>query len=257
MRKRNSNNVEGFWFSYIDAIAIFASIFIIYFSVTYLKNIKSIQFSNKREEAFRELEKLGAKPKPSIEEGGWIITVADSILFPHNSIEVTLIGKEYLNNICNKLKLFTIDDDIRKTIKVIVGGHADTTGQEIYNLFISDFRANNVAAIIQNNIEDINISTIPYGEKRAEHSLNRENRRTTITIQVIAVEHIKDDSTSYQKYKTISNKEFKRITRKFVGPPHQLSKKNILIESIELETINIDSIRKFPSKKNMKPIETF
>lgn len=256
MRKKANNNVEGFWFSYIDAIAIFASIFIIYFSITYLKNIKSIQFSNKREEAFKELEALGAKPKPSINEGGWIITIADSILFPHDSVEISESGKKYLKEICNKLKIFTNDIDIRKTIKINIGGHADTTGTEMYNLFLSEYRANNVAAIIQGNIEQINISIIPYGEKRAVHRRNKDNRRITITIQVIAIEHINDNSEVNNEFPYITDEAFKKIKSRNIITSKRLSN-NTKEKSVQLEKIDFDKIDFYQKKEKNKQIEAF
>ena len=197
---KSERSVSGFWFSYIDSLAIIASIFLIllicYMGEKVIRDKPVINFHERMKEMSPKLESLGAKPEPSFEKGGWILTIADSILFNFDSADITSDGNKFIGKVGNILNKLIPNSDIYNFFRVIVGGHADSTGKEDYNLNLSDRRANNVAYFLRRKLPNISMEAIGYGEKfpKPNAITNKENRRITIILQPIATIYLESGS---------------------------------------------------------------
>ncbi len=192
MTNNNQSNstISGFWFSYIDSLTILASIFLILFIVVSVRQSiadrKFNTFIKAWDTAEARLDSLKANPVLSPESGGWLLNIAENILFDSDSASISERGFEYLREVGQILNDFTKAAPVENSMRIVVGGHADTTYIESYNLWLSDQRANNVANELKKTMPDIFMEAIGYGEKFPKKTY-KESRRITIVIQPISV----------------------------------------------------------------------
>lgn len=125
----------------------------------------------------QELEDLEAKQT----DRGLLVTIGD-VLFDVDGAELQPGGVEQIRRIASVLQ----DDPSRR---VIIEGHTDSTGNEGYNLQLSEERANAVeAALIRAGVASERISARGYGEAYPvatnDHQSGRQqNRRVELIIQ--------------------------------------------------------------------------
>ena len=201
---------EGFWLSYIDVITVLVCIFLLLYIFTATRNSemqqqldryamasKEIkQFSDAWQAAEDKLRDMKANPYVDIKSGGWRLEIAEEILFDSESAELSKDGIDKIRKIGKILRDFIQTSDlVKKTIRIVVGGHCDPSGYKSLNLNLSDDRANNVAKQLKAILQDTNvfIETIGYGSRYLKPNAGsyREHRRITITIQPIAVDYLK------------------------------------------------------------------
>lgn len=229
----DNNSASGFWFSYIDSLTVIASIFLILFITVFseiiIKDEIKVRYINARENAFSKLGNLLGEGtlEESINDGGWRITIADDILFSPNSAEVKTKGIKLIKKIAVILKNdFFINNEMIKSTRLIIGGHADTTRHQTWNdvileeknLFLSTRRANSVAKLLRQDLPNIIIEAIGYGHHKPKPGAksNRENRRISIVLQPIAAEYFKSDTTiTPKKFDYMSDSKYKKITRTY------------------------------------------
>lgn len=221
--RHDNSSEEGFWFSYIDVFTVLAALFFILFiylvaekALYYprmddvraentalrdsldemsefveearIRNRDMIEFSNAWDTAFDRLKALNAEPEVSFKEGGWRINVAERILFPVESDSLTRNGMLYITRIGEILNEFVLRSaQIKNTIRIVVGGHADTGGTDQLNFELSDRRAERVKEILEKKIPDVAMEAIGFGEKYPK-ATRQESRRITIVIQPISVQ---------------------------------------------------------------------
>jgi len=225
----NKTQIEGFWFSYIDSLTIISGIFFLLFIVVYtdiyIKDEKKEKYIISREQTFSKINSLLGDGTliESLDEGGWEITLAEKILFDPNKADLSSNGKKLINEISTVLReYFFINNEMIKSNKIIVGGHADaskhrswtTVELEQYNLYLSLRRAYAVASVLRKNLPNVNIEAIGYGHHKPKKyaKSESENRRITIVIQPIAVEYfIKDTTFTVKHFNYLSDSLYKSI----------------------------------------------
>ena len=175
--------------------------------LSYIKNGKEIPFNIKD---FIPLKINETKCKINLKIG-------DKILFDFNKYNLKKSAEEILVQLIKELKNI-------KFKEIIIEGHTDSIGSEVYNLKLSKKRAKAVANfLIQNGVPEEKIKIIGYGEKKPIASNKTEigrakNRRVEIKI-------IKEC-----KEKTQSEKELTKITLlKISENPSLFTDKTIII----------------------------
>ncbi len=175
--------------------------------LSYIKNGKEIPFNIKD---FIPLKINETKCKINLKIG-------DKILFDFNKYNLKKSAEEILGQLIKELKNIKIKE-------IIIEGHTDSIGSEVYNLKLSKKRAEAVANfLIQNRFPENKIKIIGYGEKKPIASNKTEigrakNRRVEIKI-------IKEC-----KEKTQSEKELTKITLiKISENPSRFTDKTIII----------------------------
>lgn len=225
---------EGFWFSYIDVILALVAVFLLLYLSTATQNDKLKkkydkkinmqkkydelqkkigkmqgklddyalaskeikQFSDAWRMAEKEFIKHEARPYVDLKSGGWRLEIAENILFNSESAVLSEDGINRIEQIGKILKGFIQSSElVKKTIRIVVGGHCDPRGSKSFNLELSDNRANNVAERLKSTLKDtrVFIETIGYGYRYLKPNAKnyREHRRITITVQPIAVDYLK------------------------------------------------------------------
>lgn len=192
----------GFWLSYIDTMTAFALIFLLLFSVFVLKESK---LNKEKEEllliwqkAKKELEDLDTYPVRDSIFGGIRLTIADSILFPLNSYNLTTNGKAKVDTISKVLIEFLKNAKVKdKTFRINIGGHTDALGGDTVNFVLSFYRALSVANQMKEIFRSSDIDTslifpVGYGSKfpAIPGYVQPKNRRITIVIQLLSSELI-------------------------------------------------------------------
>lgn len=90
------------------------------------------------------------------------------ILFASNTAELQANSYSILDQIISTLEQC---DEVVSENKLIIAGHTDSSGDEAYNLALSQRRADAVKAYIVNSITDVGlISSVGYGEKQPVES---------------------------------------------------------------------------------------
>lgn len=228
MYKKSEKSIYGYWFSYIDALTVLAAIFVIFFVAAISQNMnktvnnidveqllkerneliernksltmvveaqtkKLAKFEQAWENVIVALGSRGIQYETLFNDGGMKINISEKILFKLNSADISQQGYDHLGTLTGILDNFISDSEIRRTIRIIIGGYADTTGNRIwtvaqrkeFNLALSQRRAANVASELQKTFKDIPMEAVGYGEN-AEKPTAQDNRRITLVIQPIA-----------------------------------------------------------------------
>lgn len=207
MLKNEGAPIEGFWLSYIDIITVLASIFFILFAFAFyslnaidkrISNRKMAEFTKAWEAAENKLKSLGADPVIDMQEGGWMINIAEKILFDYDSSNIKPDGETQIDSIGVILNEFITSVNVGNSMRIIVGGHADTNGTENHNLPLSDKRSQNVRERLKKLIPFIYIDAVGYGERKPKPGKegDKESRRVTIVIQPISVHLLKPEVTA-------------------------------------------------------------
>ena len=83
------------------------------------------------------------------------IVLGDSILFAHDSADLTEEGKDYLDKLFAAYAAVILDDEYTDSIsKILVEGHASPQGSHEYNLDLSQRRADNVRGYCMQSAEN-------------------------------------------------------------------------------------------------------
>lgn len=194
-------NISGFWFAYIETLTALATIFLVLFVASTFRE-REISEKNERlikswELANEELNNLHASPVPDQIMGGMRITLADSILFGLNKASLTSLGNKKIMDISNVLvRFFNSAQGLQKQIRLKVGGHTDSIGGDEINFPLSYKRAYNVTEIMEkifvSNSVNVIIVPIAYGSKYPVKghykNVESQNRRTTITVELLSTE---------------------------------------------------------------------
>lgn len=153
------------------------------------------KFTRTWEKTNRKLTELGAKPYVDKRGGGWTIDIAEDILFSIDSAKLNPNGEKLIGQIGEILNEFLKNETVKKTIRIVVGGHTDKeTGTKEWNIVLSDQRAGNVGERLEEILkEKITVEKIGYGFRYPKKNARstKEHRRITITIQPIAVDYLK------------------------------------------------------------------
>ncbi len=224
---KKQNNSVGFWLGYIDSFTVISSLFIILFFVYYstyvIRNEQEREFIDARK---KMVERLKDEPQitihESLNEGGWQVTINDDILFQQNSAQVQADGQELIHRISGILSETVFNTpEMKKGNRLIIGGHADTTGHPTWdrnekarrNLLLSHGRAVNVAFFLQKKLPGIRMEAIGYGAQKPKPyaKKNRENRRITIVVQPIAAEYLiaKSGEEPVKRFEYMSDSHFR------------------------------------------------
>lgn len=261
VKKQSKSSIYGYWFSYIDALTVLAAIFVILFIASISsrlwnkatidveqlikerndlfeknKNLslvleaqtkKLAKFEEAWENVIVALGSRGIQYETLFNDGGMKINISEKILFRVNSADISEQGYEHLKTLTGIINHFIADSEIRRTIRIIIGGYADTTGNRIwtvaqrkeFNLALSQRRAANVASELQKTFNDIPMEAVGYGEN-TEKPTPQDNRRITLVIQPIAKDLLPPataqetpraffyiDDLSYKKLQNTPNKK--------------------------------------------------
>lgn len=129
---------------------------------------------HRAEELSKQIEELGARKT----DRGVVLTLGD-VLFEVNKSELSTAGMRVVNKVNAFLAKYP-------TYNILVEGHTDSTGSEVYNQALSERRANSVRdALVNRGTSMSRISTEVFGELRpiednATHEGRRQNRRVEV-----------------------------------------------------------------------------
>jgi len=127
-----------------------------------------------------ELERRLAELQAEQTERGYVMTLGD-VLFDIDRAELTAGGMQNVARLADFMKAYP-------DRSVVVEGHTDSTGDESYNLQLSELRARSVEdVLIRQGIDPARISTRGYGEAYPVASNDssagrQQNRRVEIVI---------------------------------------------------------------------------
>ena len=193
-RRRPEEEETSYWLSYSDMMAALLLIFILIISFTLMQSkrqyeSKQAQLDEQKEiiaeqeklldEQQKELDRIagirsdlvkalrdefsGSSLNVKIDEKTGAITFDAGVLFDVSDSELTVEGREFINQVLPKYCSVLLSDDYREYVsEIIIEGHTDTNGSYIYNLELSQQRAFSVAkycltesnGIISNGQED-------------------------------------------------------------------------------------------------------
>jgi outer membrane protein OmpA-like peptidoglycan-associated protein len=109
------------------------------------------------------------------------VTFASGILYPFNSTEILPAGKANLQELANSLQKYPNSD-------ILIVGHTDSVGTDVYNLDLSQRRAQAASAYLQSlGVPAARLRTVGRGEAEPVQSNDTEegrqqNRRVEIAI---------------------------------------------------------------------------
>lgn len=112
---------------------------------------------------------------------GWELSIADRLLFDHDSVEVKPAMQATIGRVAAGLLRVGIDS-------ARVEGHTDTTGAPAYNLRLSEQRASAVAAVMQGRgFNATRLALRGWGESRpiadnGSEAGRAQNRRVVIIV---------------------------------------------------------------------------
>lgn len=160
-RKKNGNS----WISISDLMSGVLAVFIIYFVIQSINlQLGIAKLDSERGDYKRVIdkiysvkidiiEKIRKNLDVEIDEKTGAIKLDSSILFDSDEYKIKPEGKEYLKKIIPEyLKILLGDKKIRKNLSgIIIEGHTDKQGSYLYNLNLSQRRANSVVQFIFSN----------------------------------------------------------------------------------------------------------
>lgn len=165
-----------------------------------LKKVKSSKelktFKDAWDNLKEDLESQNVDIKKDTKLGGYVITLSEENLrFDPDSCNLTPVQIHRLyNGPIRVIQEFSDNKAIKNLIRISIGGHTDSRGNNDYNMLLSYRRANAVAEQIKKYIsKDIYVETIGYGSIFSSGKSRKDrkrDRRVTITIQPIAVEYL-------------------------------------------------------------------
>lgn len=157
--RRKSSSSPNYWMSFADLMSALLMVFVLLLVVVVLdyredlveKEKQIEEITNVKNEIIAALmqEFENSNINLEIDPNTGAIQLATNILYAYNSSEITLEGKETLAQFIPKYLDILLQDKYRDEISsIIIEGHADNTGEYLYNLGLSQERAFSVLKII-------------------------------------------------------------------------------------------------------------
>ncbi|MER2007807.1 MAG: OmpA family protein [Psychrobacillus sp.] len=157
--RRKSSSSPNYWMSFADLMSALLMVFVLLLVVVVLdyredlaeKEKQIEEITNVKSEIIAALmqEFENSNINLEIDPNTGAIQLATNILYAYNSSEITIEGKGTLEQFVPKYLDILLQDKYRDEISsIIIEGHADNTGEYLYNLGLSQERAFSVLKII-------------------------------------------------------------------------------------------------------------
>lgn len=157
--RRKSSSSPNYWMSFADLMSALLMVFVLLLVVVVLdyredlaeKEKQIEEITNVKSEIIAALmqEFENSNIDLEIDPDTGAIQLATNILYAYNSSEITVEGKETLAQFIPKYLDILLQDKYREEIStIIIEGHADNTGEYLYNLGLSQERAFSVLKVI-------------------------------------------------------------------------------------------------------------
>ncbi|MEG0384233.1 MAG: OmpA family protein [Solibacillus sp.] len=157
--RRKSSSSPNYWMSFADLMSALLMVFVLLLVVVVLdyredlaeKEKQIEEITNVKSEIIAALmqEFENSNIDLEIDPDTGAIQLATNILYAYNSSEITTDGKETLAQFIPKYLDILLQDKYREEISsIIIEGHADNTGEYLYNLGLSQERAFSVLKVI-------------------------------------------------------------------------------------------------------------
>lgn len=157
--RRKSSSSPNYWMSFADLMSALLMVFVLLLVVVVLdyredlaeKEKQIEEITNVKNEIIAALmqEFENSNINLEIDPDTGAIQLATNILYAYNSSEITPEGKDTLAQFIPKYLDILLQDKYRDEISsIIIEGHADNTGEYLYNLGLSQERAFSVLKVI-------------------------------------------------------------------------------------------------------------
>lgn len=169
-RKKGFGSGQSYWQSYSDMMAALLLMFILIMAFTLSQSLhmyeEKMKVQHEQQAMLEEQQKqideiIGVKMdiiqalsdvfknsnlKIDIDERTGAISLDSSVLFAENSAQLTKAGTQFMNDFLPLYLSVLMSDDYRQYVsEIIIEGHANTNGEYMYNLNLSQRRAYSVA----------------------------------------------------------------------------------------------------------------